>query len=65
MGSWAWRLTDTQAAQRPEQGVCGGGVALQASLDPLIPLPFLSEGRVTVGGVALAAPYLEFQFSWA
>lgn len=64
MGSWAWRLTDTQAAQRPEQGVCGG-VALQASLDPLIPLPFLSEGRVTVGGVALAAPYLESQFSWA
>lgn len=53
MGSWAWRLTDTQAAQRPEQGVCVG-VALQTSLDPL---QFLSEGRM--GG---AAPHREYKF---
>jgi len=39
------------------------GVVLQASLDPLIPIPFLSEGRIIGGG--LAAPLLEYEFSWA
>lgn len=33
MGSWAWRLTDTQAAQRPER-VCVGGLPSRPLLIP-------------------------------
>lgn len=56
VASWAWRLTDTQAARRPEQG---GGCPQASFGEAIIPGPCcthphsLLEDRVLAGGGCL------------